>query len=79
MWNSDNNKTLPGEVLREYLNNPNLSINYNNDVSLAKSCLSEESIGITDKKIEELKKMKEEILSITMIDPEVVTKNIMKK
>lgn len=79
VWNSDNNKTLPGEVLREYLNNPNLSINYNNDVSLAKSCLSEESIGITDKKIEELKKMKEEILSITMIDPEVVTKNIMKK
>ncbi len=80
VWNSDNIKTLPGEMLKEYLNNPNLSINYSNDVEFAKKAFLNESEGLeSNSRLDRLKKLKEEISDIVMINPDIIRKNSMKK
>lgn len=80
VWNCNDNKTLPGEVLRAYLNNPNLSINYYNDKSIAKRSFEEESVGLgINKDIHKLKKLKDELVEIVVIKPDIVKKSSMNR
>lgn len=80
VWNSNNSKELPGEILKEYLNNNNLSLNYSNDIELAKKAFLNEAEGLkSNKKIEELRKLKCEITDIIMITPDTFKKSSIKK
>ena len=75
VWNSNNYKKLPGEVLNEYLNNYLLSINFTNDVELAKKAFSNESVGLKkNDDIERLKLLKEKIAELINDNPAPIMK-----
>ncbi len=80
VWNGRDSKILPGDVLKEYLNNYDLSVNYKNDIEFAKMAFMNESEGLKNKKdIEELMKLKDEITRITFLNPEVIKRSSVKK